>query len=805
MDQTRLPTKHSLGNLQGSLLNSNDYYNGTDYNINSFITTSLQLDFTENPNVTYGRTSATISWKTNKVSTTKLEYAASVAFSPILGTITDPALTYEHYAIISGLTPGDTYYYKITSVDEVSAGLLAGLYTLGSETAKFTTLTNASADSTPPVITPTKLSAAITDSSGTGNITLNSTADLPSSGIVQIGDEKIGYTAISGSDLTGITRGVYNTAAATHIANTPVVAITENSAYIVFTATDDNILNASLLSVKYQVSAAQPASSGYTKESANPTAVSAGAYGVITLDGLVSNTKYYIKLKARDPFGNVQSDSDESNVFYFTTNSDVTPPSVSSGPSVAFTSTTATVTWTASEQVYSKVEYDSTADSDCATATYDSNTTLTTNLNKDQTITLTLLDPSTKYCYRLYMIDTADITDNSSASYTFTTLPEPPTITAVTFDANPSGTSLVITWTTNQKASSLIDYGTDLRYGATQGSTTDSTTSHTVTLVGLAPGTPYKFRVKSINQAGDSAVKDNDGQGYSFTSGSASGSGGESFAIGSVTVPTENAGSLTATSAVIRWTTYVAADGLAMYGTNGTYKFEAGDSSTITHAITLKGLAPSTEYSFKVKSRSGATLLAPATSYTFTTLAGSDLIPPIITSIGVVSVTANTATIPWETDGVSSSYVDYGLESGGIYNLSQGSSAISSNNTHSVQVKGLTLGTYIFRVRSADASGNSAILNGTTFTVTTSSDTVCEITPCRSCQAQTPEVCPVVDITAPVITDTKVLAMASNSFLRESAVAAPLSLDSEIAGVLKDCSVDLAVLPLESVERTLKK
>lgn len=64
--------------------------------------------------------------------------------------------------------------------------------------------------------TSTTLSSGINDS--TTSITLNDASQFPSSGtnFIQIGTEEISYTAISGNSLSGVTRAVRNTTAASH-------------------------------------------------------------------------------------------------------------------------------------------------------------------------------------------------------------------------------------------------------------------------------------------------------------------------------------------------------------------------------------------------------------------------------------------------------------------------------------------------------------------------------------------------------------------------------------------------------------
>jgi hypothetical protein len=65
-------------------------------------------------------------------------------------------------------------------------------------------------------------------------------------------------------------------------------------------------------------------------------------------------------------------------------------------------------------------------------------------------------------------------------------------------------TSAVITWTTNEPASSDIEYGKETDYGLTA-SSAELTTGHSLTLNDLAPNTAYHFRVKSSDKAGNQA------------------------------------------------------------------------------------------------------------------------------------------------------------------------------------------------------------------------------------------------------------------------------------------------------------
>ena len=83
-----------------------------------------------------------------------------------------------------------------------------------------------------------------------------------------------------------------------------------------------------------------------------------------------------------------------------------------------------------------------------------------------------------------------------------------PTISARTA-TNITGTSATITWTTNEPATSQVDYGLTTSYGSTTPLDSNLVTSHSVVLTGLAPNTTYNFRVRSADAAGNERVSAN--------------------------------------------------------------------------------------------------------------------------------------------------------------------------------------------------------------------------------------------------------------------------------------------------------
>jgi YVTN family beta-propeller protein len=166
--------------------------------------------------------------------------------------------------------------------------------------------------------------------------------------------------------------------------------------------------------------------------------------------------------------------------------------------------------------------------------------------------------------------------------------------------------------------------------------------------------------------------------------------------------------STTGNSATITWTTDENATSTVFYGSTTDYGSVSSSQALVTsHSITIKYLAPSAQYHFKVASQDESGNVASSTDYTFTTTV--DTVSPVISEVASSSVqeTVSTAsaTITWTTDEYASSTVEYGPTTG--YGSASSSSALVSS--HQIVIGGLSLDTdYHFRISSGDVSGNEA-------------------------------------------------------------------------------------------------
>ncbi len=182
----------------------------------------------------------------------------------------------------------------------------------------------------------------------------------------------------------------------------------------------------------------------------------------------------------------------------------------------------------------------------------------------------------------------------------------PPVISSVV--ATPlNGTSVRITWTTNEPADRQVEYGTTVSYGNVTAVDTTLSTTHAVVLSGLQPATTYHFRVRSRDAAGNAAVSAD----YTFATAD--------------TVPPLISGltviNVSETSATITWTTSEPADSQVEYGLTTSYGLQTPPDTrlTVTHTVLIGGLQPGTVYHCRARSRDGAGNLALSADLVFQT------------------------------------------------------------------------------------------------------------------------------------------------------------------------------------------
>jgi hypothetical protein len=476
----------------------------------------------------------------------------------------------------------------------------------------------------------------------------------------------------------------FTTAAGPVITNASVEQTTNTTARMSWTT---NILSTTQLVHSIHADMSEPT---VTTGTSDPTVTH-----IVNLTNLTAGTIYYFYVRSVDASLNETVDKhivDGIPHYYtFTTTNDTTAPVISE-VSVRTQSTAVDIIWTTNESADSQIEYGTTT-------AYGTTTTLDSTATLRHVVTITGLSPQTAYDYRIRTRDVnavLAIGDNQ----TFTTLEAgdatAPGISGVRV-ASLSLNAASIHWTTDESATSYVDYGTTTGLGTSAGSETLAT-SHTVSLTSLTTGTPYYYRVRSTDAAGNEATDNNDGDFYVFTP-IADAIGPEVSALDDI---------ISMNSFRVVWTTNELADSQVEYGASDSYGSSTTLAATLVldHSVTVSSLTAATTYHYRIRTRDVTGNITIGSDRVVTTAAQADNTPPVITSPAASSITRTTAVISWTTDEESDSEVQYGP------NLTYGYSAENANDNttdHAVTISGLTPGTiYYFKVISTDGSGNIA-------------------------------------------------------------------------------------------------
>jgi phosphodiesterase/alkaline phosphatase D-like protein len=411
----------------------------------------------------------------------------------------------------------------------------------------------------------------------------------------------------------------------------------------------------------------------------------------VELTGLSPSTTYHFQIGSQDPSLNLAQQPDDT---FVTGDVQISVPTVQLDP--ANPDIAATISWTGDAAADTVLDYAAPGQSSTHVAV--------ANPVTSHTVNLTGLTPGTTYTYQAS--STVSGHTASSASLTFTTTDHTaPKITNIT----PSQVDIhteTIAWTTDENATSEVDYYSTDPTHPTVVSDTALVKSHSLTLNGLTPGTMYHYVVKSVDASGNPGTTAPD----TFTSKQQN---PPQITSGPTVTVTYN-------TATIVWGTSVASDTQVKYGTSASYGSlspspNPDPTPRTSHSVGLSGLSASTTYHYQVLSRDPATnLLASSPDSTFTTPAAPDTTPPVLTGVLPVTTTSS-ATITWTSSELADTQVEFGLTT------SYGSSTTLDKTlvtSHSVTLGVLPSAaltpntTYYFKVKSADAAKNPATVTG---------------------------------------------------------------------------------------------
>jgi hypothetical protein len=673
-------------------------------------TTSGNFTFTTTPPPTISAvtatgittTGATITWTTDQNSSSSVNYGTTTGYG---STTSAAGSVMSHSVTLTGLTAGTTYDYDVTSVNGTTGSATSG---------NFSFVTTAVA----PVI-----SAVVVSGSTTTTATINWTTDQPSSSQVFFGTTT-GYGSSSPLNSTLTTTHSVTITGLSPTTTYDFDVASTNSFSLTATSTNSSFVTPAGVppQVGYVVAWGITNTSAVVTWSTDVSANTQLAYGTtmalgqlstlqttmaashgVTLSNLIPGTQYYFQAMSTGANGATGSSAMMS--FTTTGTAPAGPPVISNVSVGSITNTSATITWTTDQPSTTLVNFGTTT-------AYGSNSTLDSTMVTSHSVTLTGLTLGTTYDFDVVSANSGAMSASSTNSTFLTTsvVNTPPVITNVA-TTNLTSTSVTVTWTTDQPASSLVNYGTSLSYGSSSPQDATLVTAHSVTLTGLAASTAYDFDVVSSNAAAQPTTSPN-----------------ATFNTPATTATPPSVGYVVAwginnTSAVVTWSTDVSANTQLAYGTTTAL----GQLSTLqtamapSHGVTLAGLIPGTTYYYKAESTGANGATGYSTVMSFTTTGTAPVGPPVISNVLVSSITNTSATITWTTDQASSSQVNFGTTTGYGSNSTLDSTMVTS---HSVTLTGLTLGTtYDFDVVSANAGSLSATSGNSSFLTTSVSFT----------------------------------------------------------------------------------
>ncbi len=214
----------------------------------------------------------------------------------------------------------------------------------------------------------------------------------------------------------------------------------------------------------------------------------------VTLHGLEADTTYHFRVISKTSANTVDTSSD----YTFRTDEENTPEDTdNTGPVISSVSVSdvgpnsVTVNWTTNENADAYVEAGTTE-------SYGTNSSETSN-TKVHSMTLSGLSPSTSYHYRIRAKDAANnwtLSIDRSFQTSSAADTTPPVMSD--FDVSVTSSTMHITWTTDEPATTHLTYDNDAE-GLRTHNDNDLVTNHVVDLTGLYPGAAYAVEAYSID------------------------------------------------------------------------------------------------------------------------------------------------------------------------------------------------------------------------------------------------------------------------------------------------------------------
>ena len=307
---------------------------------------------------------------------------------------------------------------------------------------------------------------------------------------------------------------------------------------------------------------------------------------------------------------------------------------ITAGPNVTPSSTSATIHWTTSGRAATIVHYGTDANKLDEKSFQPGGA-------RDHNVTLSNLSPGTKYFFAIMTDDNTvrqkgEFTTTGTASAAAATpaasamgAKDNITITSGP-DVNPADTSATIHWTTSGTAATIVHYGTDPNNLKEKSYQPGGARDHTVTLSNLSPNTTYYFAIlrDDMSERTKSQFQTKPNAAAATT---APVSGNLAILAGpKLDVVSDR-------SAIVEWSTAVKSSSIVHFGTDKNNLSQTAEApwGATTHRVGINSLSPNTTYFLQVESSQaqGTGTGTKSGKIQFTTLApgaSAKVNPPVI-------------------------------------------------------------------------------------------------------------------------------------------------------------------------------
>lgn len=556
----------------------------------------------------------TLAWTTNKPSDSRVVYGLDEMYGS--ATPLNAEFVTEHAVLIEGLEPGTTYHMRAWSTDA------DGQAAISRDVASTTLISNLEITNV-TVVDTTSMTATIRWETAVNAVSSIEYGETEEYGLVHAVDE--GYCTDHYSVLENLEQETYYHFRVRCEDATGDIVSSDDYMFRTNHPSQDRLVLYKVLPKYIGTDAAVigwmsnlPASSrveyGLTAEYG--LVASDDAYmtsHAVEIAGLSENTTYHYRVISETEYG-LEAVSDDATFNTWLSPLEISGLVIVPGVSVL------TINWTTNRPSDSRVEY---GEDD----SYGMVTPLAPALVTEHSVPIGGLLPNELYHIRAWSIDDWGYA-TSSGDRTGTTLPPELTVLWVTV-TDIEMTTARVEFQTSNPSRCLVEYGMGDSLALSTPEEPDPVVYHGIDLAGLAPGASYVYRVAATDVYGQQTA-----------------TAVASFETRPVELPippaiTELAvRGLSASTAMIRWTTDRPATSEVQYGLSSDYSASVYDPAlSVEHEVMLSGLDMESIYHFCVASEDEVGLRTETPDDTFSIIDAGDGLPPATPEVPDVVVT----------------------------------------------------------------------------------------------------------------------------------------------------------------------